>query len=78
MSEQTLSSLDENIEMENNAKKSPVKTEGSMKYSKKIILQIANLSYCWFATIFVYYGLNLNSVYLEYWDKYINFIVRMI
>lgn len=43
--------------------------------NKKTVLKIANLSYLWFATIFVYYGLNINAVYLEYWSKYVSFIV---
>lgn len=41
----------------------------------KIVTQLVVTSFLWFSTIFVYYGLNINSVYLEYWDKYINFIV---
>lgn len=43
--------------------------------SVRVVLQIANISYLWFATIFVYYGLNINAVYLEYFNKYTSFIV---
>lgn len=45
------------------------------KSSIQLLLLIANTSYLWFATVFVYFGLNINSVYLEYWNKYISFIV---
>jgi hypothetical protein len=77
MSVQTLNSLDEKIEMEKSSSENheEKRAEGSQRVSTRAVLQIANLSYCWFATIFVYYGLNLNSVYLEYWNKHINFIV---
>lgn len=51
-------------------------TDNSKRTSTtQIVLLIANISYLWFATIFVYYGLNINSVYLEYWDKYYSYIV---
>jgi hypothetical protein len=49
----------------------------SSKMKKRMILQLVVISYLWFSTIFVYYGLNINSVYLEYWNKYYNFIVRI-
>lgn len=74
MSAQTLNSLEEKIQMQNSNKSHSTERK-SEKISTRAVLQIVNLSYCWFATIFVYYGLNLNSVYLEYWDKHINFIV---
>lgn len=77
MSEQTLNSLHEKIEIKDGVVRVE-KSENrswSSGISMRIVLQIANLSYCWFATVFVYYGLNLNSVYLEYWNKYVNFIV---
>lgn len=41
----------------------------------QIVLRILSLSYIWFATAFVYIGLNVNAVYLEHWNKYISFIV---
>lgn len=72
---QTIDSLNERIEMQMSKdmnEKSAFERKG---ISMNAVMQIANLAYCWFATIFVYYGLNLNSVYLEYWNKYINFIV---
>ncbi|KAG5672758.1 hypothetical protein PVAND_002855 [Polypedilum vanderplanki] len=74
MSVQTLNSLDEKIQMQNSNNNTLESASKSEKISIRAVLQITNLSYCWFATIFVYYGLNLNSVYLEYWNKYINFI----
>lgn len=42
--------------------------------TRKIIWRVLNLSYCWFTVTFVYYGLNLNSVYLSSFNKYLNFI----
>lgn len=48
---------------------------GKGQTSSRVVLQIANISFLWFSTIFVYYGLNINAVYLEYWNKYISFIV---
>lgn len=43
--------------------------------NRRTVLALCNISYLWFATIFVYYGLNINAVYLEYWDKYVSYIV---
>ena len=40
----------------------------------KIVWRVLNLSYCWFTVTFVYYGLNLNSVYLNAFNKHFNFI----
>lgn len=79
MSQQTLNSLHERIEIKDGGVRVENSKDGNWKHgiSMRIVMQIANLSYCWFATVFVYYGLNLNSVYLEYWNKYINFIVSM-
>lgn len=48
------------------------------KCSFQVFLLIANLSYLWFATIFVYFGLNINSVNLEYWNKYVSYIVSLL
>jgi hypothetical protein len=80
MSQQTLNSLHERIEIKEGVVRVEKSDDGNWRkgISMRIVMQIANLSYCWFATVFVYYGLNLNSVYLEYWNKYINFIVSMI
>lgn len=82
MSQQTLNSLHEKIEIKDldelGSENSEESSIGNGRVSTKIVMQIANLSYCWFATVFVYYGLNLNSVYLEYWNKYVNFIVSMV
>jgi hypothetical protein len=79
---QTLNSLEEKIAMEKLLKlkqKDPKDgdEEDSKTISWKAVLTIANLSFCWFSSIFIYYGLNLNSVYLEYWNKYINYIVSL-
>jgi hypothetical protein len=75
---QTLNSLEEKIAMEKILKLDENESKGASttKISMKAVLAIANLSFCWFSSIFIYYGLHLNSVYLEYWNKYINFIVR--
>lgn len=81
MSQQTLNSLYEKIEIKDEEMRAEESEDGKVKSSRistRIVMQIANLSYCWFATVFAYYGLNLNSVYLEYWNKYVNFIVSMI
>lgn len=75
LSETSLYRLNERIEMkeaEEEIRRIEVK---SGKTSWRVILQILNLSYLWFATIFVYYGLNVNAVYLDYWNKYVSFIV---
>jgi len=80
MNVQTLNSLNEKIEMQKSKDTNEYVADDSewmKKISLKIVMQIANLAYCWFAVIFVYYGLNLNSVYLEYWDKHVNFIVSL-
>lgn len=85
MSQQTLNSLHERIEIREEDSKAIKSIDdeavGKGKWreqiSMRVIMQIANLSYCWFAIVFVYYGLNLNSVYLEYWNKYMNFIVSI-
>lgn len=72
ISENSLVKLNEQIELQN--EDDVIKGE-SRGISIRVILQIANISFLWFATIFVYYGLNINAVYLEYWDKYVSFIV---
>lgn len=81
MSQQTLETLHERIEIKDEESKamksSNVRSNWREKISMRALMQIANLAYCWFAVVFVYYGLNLNSVYLEYWNKYINFIVSI-
>jgi hypothetical protein len=85
MSQQTVNSLHEKIEIKSGDAKAVKSSSGNhdegskwrSKITLKVAMQIANLAYCWFATVFVYYGLNLNSVYLEYWNKYINFIVSI-
>lgn len=77
-------SLSENSLTELNAKLVLQKTDDSVvadaegrKTSVRVVLQILNVSFLWFATIFVYYGLNINAIYLEYWNKYISFIVSL-
>lgn len=91
MSQQTLNALHEKIEIkdeENESKAMKLNgdedssrcvsgSKGRGRISMRVVMQIANLAYCWFAIVFIYYGLNLNSVYLEYWNKYINFIVSI-
>lgn len=73
LSQDSLTKLNEKVELKDNDE--VVYDSGTRKTSKRVVLQILNISYLWFATIFVYYGLNINAVYLEYWDKYVSFIV---
>lgn len=78
LSSNSLKKLTENVEIrsdDNESSASGQTASGNKKSRKKVVLQIANLSYLWFATIFVYYGLNVNAVYLEFWSKYVSFIV---
>ena len=75
LSENSLFKLDERVELRVSTESINQSASIKHKTSWRVILQIANISYLWFATIFVYYGLNINAVYLEYWDKYISFIV---
>jgi hypothetical protein len=72
LSENSLVRLNEQLELKDDDNEKIVE---KTKTSLRVVLQIANISFLWFATIFVYYGLNINAVYLEYWDKYISFIV---
>lgn len=73
MSENSLERLSEQVELKD--EEGDEKVAEARGTSLRVVLQIANISYLWFATIFVYYGLNINAVYLEYWDKYVSFIV---
>lgn len=41
--------------------------------SKKLLLRVANCSFCWLTNTFVYYGLSLNAVTLA-GNKYYNFV----
>lgn len=79
LSESSISMLDEHVEFEKSDDDLHPETSShenqKRSENRKSLLILANVSYLWFATIFVYYGLNINSVYLEYWDKYISFIV---
>lgn len=77
LSESSLLKLDENVELRGSDEDISQSTGEKHRTSFKALLHIANISYVWFATIFVYYGLNINAVYLEYWDKYISFIVSL-
>jgi hypothetical protein len=71
--------LNEKVELRDEDGNASVSSDKkSRKISTRAIFQIANISYLWFATIFVYYGLNINAVYLDYWDKYVSFIVSII
>ena len=82
MSQPTLNLLHEKFEMKDEEIRDDNSEDGKPltvgQFTPRIILQIANLAFCWFCCVFVFYGLNLNSVYLEYWNKYINFIVSFI
>ena len=77
LSEDSLLKLEEKLELKASEDEVEVKPTVILKKktSMRVIMQIANIAYLWFATIFVYYGLNINAVYLEYWDKYVSFIV---
>jgi MFS transporter, OCT family, solute carrier family 22 (organic cation transporter), member 4/5 len=76
LSEHSLTELDsENFILKDDEEKVEISDEELRKSRVKIVTQLVVISFLWFSTIFVYYGLNINSVYLEYWDKYINFIV---
>lgn len=68
--------MNEKTELLDSDKESTANSRDTRKTSTRhVVTMIAIISYLWFATIFVYYGLNINSVYLEYWDKYISYIV---
>lgn len=79
LSADSLSKLTENVKIRDIDDKEDTTSDQTIIKSKssqkKMIWKIASLSYLWFATIFVYYGLNINAVYLEYWNKYVSFIV---
>lgn len=75
LSKNSLERLNEKVVLRDSEESISKPVDDKQKTSRRAILQIANISYLWFATIFVYYGLNINAVYLEYWDKYISFIV---
>jgi hypothetical protein len=79
LSENSIEMLDQKIEEPKEQEVAPNQdTDKSSTSSTKIVLQIANISYLWFATIFVYYGLNINAVYLEYFSKYVSYIVSLL
>lgn len=42
--------------------------------NRRLILRVANCSFCWLTNVLVYFGLSLNSVTLA-GDKYLNFIL---
>ena len=75
LSENSLTLLNEKVELRDEESEVSFGAADSNKISMRAVLKIANISFLWFATIFVYNGLNINAVYLEYWDKYISFIV---
>jgi hypothetical protein len=77
LSETSLTMLNKKIELQPSEDEQIIESE-KPKTNLRMILLIANISYIWFATLFVFYGLNINAVYLEFWDKYISFIVRNI
>jgi hypothetical protein len=73
ISEDSLMKLNEKVELKDDDES--LSDTGTHKTSTRIVFQIAKISYLWFAVIFVYYGLNINAVYLDLWSKYISFIV---
>lgn len=78
MSEVSLHQLNERIEMkeaEEAAARTSAQTDVAKTWTLKVVLQVLNISYLWFATIFVYYGFNINAVYLDFFSKYVSFIV---
>lgn len=81
MSQVSLQQLREKIEMqeaEKEAARINMRANSSKTWTSRVILQILNISYLWFATLFVYYGFNINAVYLDYFSKYVSFIVSSI
>jgi membrane protein required for beta-lactamase induction len=63
-------------ETPDNVKSEATETEGEQVNSvTRTVTLIANISFLWFAIIFVYYGLNINAVYLSYWSKFTSYIV---
>lgn len=77
--ETILSKLDdENLQLKSDEDEKVDENQRQIQSRKTIILQLLLMSYLWFSTIFVYYGLNINSVYLEFWNKYVNYIVSLI
>lgn len=76
LSESILTKLDDvNLQLKSDDDEEVNQNEQQTKSRKTIFMQLLLMSYLWFSTIFVYYGLNINSVYLEFWNKYVNFIV---
>ncbi|CRK94736.1 CLUMA_CG008236, isoform A, partial [Clunio marinus] len=76
LSENSLMMFDEKIAVLNNSENDSESDDTQdSKISRRAIIQILNLSYIWFSTLFVYFGLNINAVYLEYWNKYVSFII---
>ena len=80
---ESLKQLDEKVEQERNKKlvEISLSSAGEQVHDEKqainltILLKVANLCFCWFANTFVYFGLNLNSVYLNLFDKYFSYIL---
>lgn len=80
MSQVSLQQLNEKIEMqeaEAEAVRNSSQNNTTKIWTPRVVLQILNISYLWFATLFVYYGFNINAVYLEYFSKYVSFIVSL-
>lgn len=77
LSVSSLSKLDQLEEPRNADDKPSGEADENTKTSYRLVLMIANISFVWFSTIFVYQGLNINAVYLEYWNKYVSFIVSV-
>lgn len=80
---ESLKQLDEKVEQERNDKLVVISlSSGGQQVNNEkqsinlgIVLKVINLCFCWFANTFVYNGLNLNSVYLNLFDKYFSYIL---
>ncbi|CAO1437133.1 unnamed protein product [Diamesa serratosioi] len=80
---ESLKQLDEKVEQERVKKQEEItlSSSGQKVHNDKqsinaaIVFKVANLCFCWFANTFVYNGLNLNSVYLNLFDKYFSYIL---
>lgn len=81
LSQVSLQQLNEKIlkqEAQEEAARNNQQTNTTKTWTLRVTLQILNISYLWFATLFVYYGFNINAVYLDYFSKYVSFIVSLI
>lgn len=77
LSENSILLLKVKAELRSSQEDLKVDSSKSQNNFRKTVQVLCIISYLWFATIFVYYGLNINSVYLEYWNKYVSYIVSI-